>query len=118
MERLMQWLKENWKTLLGAFGTLGLSLIVKEIINLLREKKLQQLKEEEAEVKDTSGKIELEGTKAAGETHVASVKGAHAEADKKKKEAEAKKNERKEELEEDSEELDNALRGFGITEKK
>lgn len=115
---MLEWLKTNWKTLLGAFGTLGLSLVIKQILKSLREKKLRDLKEKEIEVQSEAGKIELEGTKTAGETHVASVKGAQAEADKKKKEAEAKKNKRKEDLEEDSEELDNALRGFGITEKK
>jgi len=118
MEGLMIWLKENWKWLLATIGSLGLYAIVKAIIASMRKKKLEGLEEKEDVIIDNAHDIETDGIKDAGEAHTESVKDAHATATAAIKDAEDEREDRKDELEEDPKKLDDAIKGFGITEKK
>ena len=115
---MLSWLKNNWKWLLGAVGTLGLSLLFKKAKDSKVNSDLNDLKDREEEVINNSHNQVVEGIKGAAKKHSNDVKEAHNKANNAKKKAEDKKNNRKEELIKDSEEIDNELGKFGIKEVK
>jgi len=115
---MKEWLKENWIWLLGAIGTLGLSVLIQKIIKALQDKKLEELSEEEEDVIEDSFKQEVASIAKAGKTHAAAVATAYKKSDKEKKKAEAKANGRTKDLVENPEGIDVALGDMGITERK
>ena len=115
---MKEWFKKNWKVLLGAIGTLGLSLLVKKIIEALRNKKLEDLSEKEKKVHGDAFGQESAAVAIAGEAHVAAVATAYKKSDKEKKEAEEKANGRTKDLVENPEGIDITLGDMGITERK
>lgn len=115
---MIKWLKKNWKLLLGAISTLGLSVLFAKTKESKKNKKLEKLADKKIEVVETAGQIETDGVRKAGETHTKSVKEAHAEKDQAIVQAEIKKEETKKRLIENPDDIDDKLSGFGISEKK
>ena len=113
---MLSWLKNNWKWLLGAVGTLGLSLLFKKQ-KTLRSIATSMISKIEEEVINNSHNQVVEGIEGTAKKHSNDVK-AHNKANDAKKKAEDKKNNRKEELIKDSEKIDNELGKFGIKEVK
>ena len=115
---MLIWLKKNWKCLLGAIGTLGLSLLFKKIKDSRDNEKLDDLKDDEQEVVENFHDQVVGGIKNASEKHSNEIKDANQKANDANQKAEDKKNNREKELIEDSEKIDNVLDKFGIKEVK
>jgi len=115
---MKEWLKKNWKTLLGAIGTLGLSLVVNKIIESLRNKKLEELSEKEKKVNEDAFDQEVTAIANAGKARNAAVSTAYKKSDKEKEQAKQKAKNRKKDLVENPEGIDIALGDMGITERK
>ena len=115
---MKEWLKENWIWLLGAIGTLGLSVLIQKIIKALQDKKLEELSEEEEEIIKDSFEQEVEAIAKAGKTHAAAVATAYKKSNKEKEQSEEKAKNRKNDLVENPEGIDVVLGDMGITEKK
>lgn len=114
----MAWLKKNWKWLLGAIGTLGLSVLVQKIIEALRDSKLEGLGEKEGEVISDAHTQETSDIITAGQTNANSIKNAHSTAAAATVAAKEDEEKRTEDLVENPDDIDGVLGDMGITEIK
>ena len=114
----MAWLKKNWKWLLGAVGTLGLSVLAQKIIEALRNSKLEELSEDEEKVITGAHIQETADIITAGQANANSIKNAHSTATAATVAAKENEEKRTEDLVENPDDIDGVLGDMGITEIK
>lgn len=114
----MIWLKNNWKWLLGAVGTLGLSLLFKKAKDSRDNEDIENLGDKEKKVIKDANDQEVRDTIAAGNANAEAIKEAHSTAKTATDIAKENEEKRIEDLVENPDDIDDALGEMGITEKK
>jgi len=112
------WLKKNWKWLLSALCTLGLSVLVVRARKAKDSATLADIKKKELEAVEKSSDILKDGTDEATKVFAETVKNSIEEAKRKTEIAENKREERIDELTRNSDEIDKTLRDLGVKELK